>query len=238
MRTSSSSPRRPTSRSSWSANGQLLGEHVAVVLLLDPQRIGVVQHRGRRRGRRRPPRRRPAADRRPTSSSPASRARSTGTGANDSLDGGEVLAVGRLPPVEPRVGDLVGQQPVGHHRVDPVAEQRQVGVGAAGLGDHHALGVDDQSHARHRRVGQQLLDPVETVVEAAGRPEHLVAGHRQVRHPAEHGSDHAVHATSHREDALHVPRRGCRAGSAAGWSRPSARSRRRARPSPRTRRGS
>ena len=54
-------------------------------------------------------------------------------------------------------------------------------------------------------VGQQLLDPVEAVVEPTRRAEHLVAGHRQVRDPAEHGTDHAVHAPAHREDPLHVP---------------------------------
>ena len=74
-----------------------------------------------------------------------------------------------LPPVEPRVGDLGGQQPVGDDGVDPVAEQRQVGVGAARLGDHHALGVHDEAHARAGRVDEDLAHAVEPVVERARR---------------------------------------------------------------------
>ena len=65
--------------------------------------------------------------------------------------------------------DLVGQQPVGDHRVDPVAEQREVGVGAPRLGDHHALGVHDEPHARPRGVGEELPHAVEAVVERARR---------------------------------------------------------------------
>ena len=122
------------------------------------------------------------------------------------LDGREVLGVRLLPRLEPRVGDRVRQEAVGDHRVDAVAEQRQVRVGAARFRDHHALGVDDQPHAGAGRVGEELAHAVEAVVEPAGGGEHLVARDRQRGHPAEQGAGHAHHLAFHREDALHVPR--------------------------------
>ena len=55
-------------------------------------------------------------------------------------------------------------------------------------------------------VRQDLLDPVEAVVEASARPEHLVARHRDVGHPRQDRADHAVEPATGGEDPLHVPR--------------------------------
>ena len=80
-----------------------------------------------------------------------------------------MLGLRLLPRVEPRVGDLGRQQPVRDHAVDAVAEQRQVRVRALRLGDHHALGVDDEAHARALRIREQLADAGEPSVEARQR---------------------------------------------------------------------
>ena len=117
----------------------------------------------------------------PTSSSAASSARRTGNGAKlDSIDG-EMLGVQLTPAFEPRIGDAFGQQTVGDDGVDAIAEQRQVRVRPARLGDHHALGVHDEPHVGDRRIGQQLTHAVEPVVEATARGEHVVARHGQAR---------------------------------------------------------
>ncbi len=74
------------------------------------------------------------------------------------------------------------------------------------LGDDHALGVHHQPDAGGATVRQDLLDPVQAVVETTTGPEHLVAGHRDVGDPRQHRADHAVEPTAGREDPLHVPR--------------------------------
>ncbi len=61
----------------------------------------------------------------------------------------QVLGLDVLPLAEVGVVDLVGDDAVDDDRVHPVAEQRQVRVGAPGLGDHHLLGVHHQPDARH-----------------------------------------------------------------------------------------
>ena len=85
----------------------------------------------------------------------------------------------RLPAREPRIGDLVRQHAVRDHRVDVVAEEREVRERAARLGDDHALGVDDEPRARDVAVDQEVADTVEAVVELLDRREHAVTGDRQ-----------------------------------------------------------
>ena len=121
-------------------------QHVAAVAPRDAERLALVQAARRDRGRRRGSRRSPAARRDRPARRGASSARSTGSGANPSSIVRRCSACSAFHWLEPRVADGVGQQPVGDDRVDAVAEQREVGVGAAGLGDHHALGVDDEAH--------------------------------------------------------------------------------------------
>ena len=142
-----------------------------------------------------------------------------------------------LPRPEPGILHGVGEDPVRDHGVDVVAEQREVRERAPGLGHDHALRVDDEAGARDLAVGEQVAHPVEPVVEAPHRGEHLVAGDR--------------HAHEAREQRPHGPRRRCagpgrpgpctsrgrRAATAAGSSPPSARSRPRPGRSVRTPRG-
>ena len=86
--------------------------------------------------------------------------------------------------------ELAGQDPVRDHRVDVVAEQREIGVRAARLGDDETLGVHDEPRARDVAVGQQLAHAVEPVVEAAHRAEHAFAGHRNARDALHDRPDH------------------------------------------------
>ena len=179
----SSSSRRARDSSSRVPNGQRLHEAHPTVVALDPQRLALVEHRGGvelavevvgERGQRR------GADGLGRRSSE----RSTGTGANPSLDGRQLLGVRRLPEVEPRIVDGVGEEAVGHHRVDAVPEEGEVGVGATGLGDHHPLGGHHQPDAGAVGVAEQLPDGLEAVEHLLAGREHVVAGHRQRRDPA------------------------------------------------------
>ena len=144
---SSSSSRRPSASSSLSVNGSsttssspasvrssVQRRHVGEVV----GRVDVAVQRARRThgaGRRRPARAAPA------------RPGAPGSGAKPSSMVGQVLEVVLLPRLEPRVGDGVGQQAVGDHGIDAVAEQRQVGERPPGLGHDDPLGVHDQPGA-------------------------------------------------------------------------------------------
>ena len=121
------------------------------------------------------------------------------------LDRSQMLRVQVLPRLEPGIGDLVGQQPVHHHRVDAVTEQPQVGGRAARLGYHHRLGVHHQPDAGAGSVGQQGPDPVEPLVEAGGRGKDLVACDGERSQAREHGTHDPRHRALQREDPVHVP---------------------------------
>src|SRR4029453_904884 len=84
------------------------------------------------------------------------------------VDGRQVLGVQRLPAGEPRVGDVVRQDPVRDHGVHGGAEQRQVGVRAPRLGDDQPLRVHHQPHARAGPVREDLAHAREPVVEPSG----------------------------------------------------------------------
>ena len=131
--------------------------------------------------------------------------RRIGTGANPSLDGDQLLGVGLLPEVEPRIVDRLRQQPVGDHRVDGVAEEREIGVGAAGLGHDQPFRGDDQAHARAVTVAEQQAHRLQAVEDLLAGAEHLVARDRQRRDPTEHRRHDLVEPPAHREEAVDVP---------------------------------
>ena len=79
----------------------------------------------------------------------------------------ELLRLRLLPALEPRIDELGREQPVRDHRVDVVAEQREVRVRAPRFGDDQPLGVHDEPRARDVAVGQQLAHAVEPLVELA-----------------------------------------------------------------------
>ena len=147
------------------------------------------------------------------------------------VHGGEVLGLDVLPLAEIRVLDLVGNDAVDDHRVHPVAEQRQVGVGATGLGDHHLLGVHHQPDA----------DGIGSLVSSCRTPSRLRCSRsigREDRGRRRSACEVSrVSSGRHRCAPAGAPRGRCarctssspRAATAGGGSRPSARSPRPAR---------
>ncbi len=68
------------------------------------------------------------------------------------LDELQVGGLAGLPGAKVFVLDFVRQEPVADHGVGAIAVEVDVGVGALGLFDDHALGVDHQSQRRVGRV--------------------------------------------------------------------------------------
>ena len=133
-----------------------------------------------------------------------------GDGLEGFPHGLEVLGLDVLPLAEVGVVHLLRDDPVHHHGVHPIAEQREVRVGPPGLGDHHLLGVHHQAHARHPVVGQELADPVEVAVQPLHRGEDSVVGDGHRRDPRQQGPDRLHHPALHREDPFDVPVHGLR----------------------------
>ncbi len=61
------------------------------------------------------------------------------------IDSVQMALLDRAPALEVRVRDFVGENPVDHHSVYPIAEQAEIAVGAPGLVDHHLLGIDHEA---------------------------------------------------------------------------------------------
>src|SRR6516165_9762461 len=77
--------------------------------------------------------------------------------------------------------DIAGQDAVRDHRVDVIAEHREIRIRAARFGYDQPFRVHDEAGARDVAVGQQLAYTFEPVVEAPDRIEHAITCNRNVR---------------------------------------------------------
>ena len=137
------------------------------------------------------------------------------------------------PPSRPATSSApaVGEDPVGDHAVDPVAEEGQRGQRAARLRDHHRLRGQHQPHASRPGPEQDLPHLGELGVQPLDRVEHRVPRHRHPGRAGQHRPERLDHPALDREHPRPCTSRAPPAAPAAAGSPRWARSRPRSRPS-------
>ena len=224
--TTSSSPWRARSTSARSAKGSAMRSVAPFVGAAQGHRPVARRDGPAGRRRRTPPPRTPGAASTPTGSCGWYAERHTGSPVNERSTSARTSACAAHPAGAPLVGAVGGEDAVRHDAVHLVAEQRQRGERATGLGDHDVLGGEHEPDAGVL-AGEDLLHLLELAVQPLDRVEDRVVRHRHTRRLRQHRPQRLHHAALARGRSGPCTTRAPRGAPAAAASRRSARSRRR-----------